>query len=171
MPKKSSVLLFIQGFLKVLHLAEDWFVRIVISVMTIVTFLAAINRCTLSIPMPWSEELVRILMAWLAFVGAAITLKIGGHIGINVFTDLLPIKIRSQIMRLTYVLGLVFCCILFYGGGQNFMQQLGQRTQALQISIGWRYACVPIGAVLMAIEFIFLLVSSFKAVRNEEATS
>lgn len=148
--------------LKFIRRIEDCFVCIVIAVMTVVTFIAAVNRFTIVYPMPWSEELVRILMAWLCFVGAAIGIRLGAHIGINVLTDNLPKRIQKWVIRFTYLMGISCCIILFCGGCHNLIAQAGQRTQAMQISIGWRYACIPLGATLMCVEFLSLLVSSFQ---------
>ena len=148
--------------MKIIHIIENTFASIVIALMTIITFIASINRFTLAIPMPWSEELVRILMAWLAFIGAACGVNFGAHIGINVITDNLPESVRKWVLRFTFVAGIFICVVLFLGGMNNLIRQSGQRTQAMQISIGWRYASVPCGAVLMGMEFLFLLAKSFK---------
>lgn len=141
---------------------EEWFVRVILALMVLATFLAATNRFTIAVPLMWPEELVRILMAWLCFIGAPIGLRLGAHIGINVFVDMLPVGVRRWIMRGMYILGFILCCILFYGGVKNWSNNFMQKTPAMRISIGWRYACVPIGAVFMAVEFVCLFVNSFR---------
>ncbi len=150
--------------LQTIRAAEEWFVRIILTVMALATFLAAINRFTIAVPLMWPEEMVRILMAWLCFIGAPVGLRLGAHIGINVFVDMLPVNARRWVMRGVYVFGFIFCCILFYGGLKNWMNNYTQKTPAMRISIGWRYSCVPISAIFMAVEFVCLFMDSFRDV-------
>ena len=48
--------------MKFVHKFEEVFGGTILAAMTIITFLAAVNRFTFNFPMPWSEEAVKFLV-------------------------------------------------------------------------------------------------------------
>ena len=67
----------------------DWagYLLLVIFSMIMVgaTFLQVIFRYFFNHPLFWSEELSRYCFVWIVFVGAAIAVKHGAHIGVDYF--------------------------------------------------------------------------------------
>jgi TRAP-type C4-dicarboxylate transport system permease small subunit len=130
--------------------------------MTIVTFMAAFNRFTIQIAMPWTDELVRFMLLWMTMVGAALGINTGVHVGINVITDLFPPKLRLNVARVMNLVGIVFTVIFLNIGIKIVKAQYIQKSTAMTISMGWVYGCIIAGAILMFFEFVYLLYLSFK---------
>lgn len=141
---------------------EKTVAAITLSIMTIVTFVAAVNRFTFSIAMPWSEELTRFLVMWMTMVGAALGVGKNEHVGIDVFVTRFPKHLQHVIALIMHAMGVVFSILFFYIGIQMVENQYMQTSTAMEISMGLVYACVVVGAVLMFIEFGYKFVHEFR---------
>ncbi|HAF50909.1 MAG TPA: hypothetical protein DCL04_07400, partial [Synergistaceae bacterium] len=54
-------------------------------IMSVVIIAQVYMRYVAKSPFPWSEELARFLMAWIAFLGAGMGIRIGSHVGVELF--------------------------------------------------------------------------------------
>lgn len=139
--------------MKYIHKFERVVSSVLLSVMTVVTFAAAVNRFTLKLAMPWSEELVKFLLMWMTMVGAAMGVGTNEHVGIDVFVSRFPKRVQRAVALVMDLAGMFFSVLFLYIGAQMVMKQYMQKSTALEVSMGLVYACVAVGAVLMFIEF------------------
>ncbi len=104
----------------------------------------------------WAEELSRYMMIWVGFLGSGLVLRIGAHIAVDVFQDLVPRRL-AQAMRLA-VVGVMAVCIVAMGwlGAQYVQFAWGQESPILNWNFGLIYLAIPIGAVLMAVYLAFI---------------
>jgi TRAP-type C4-dicarboxylate transport system permease small subunit len=148
----------------ILAKAEAAVLITLVAVMTVVVFLQVVYRYVLTQPLHWSEELARYLFVWLSILGATLGLQKRGHFGLDFFYRMFPDKGRRILQFLIYLLmGSVILVILVQGIKLVQITVL-QESPAIGISMGWAYACLPVGAVLMAIH---LLVISLKDTVNK----
>ena len=139
---------------------------VLVSVMTVVVFLQVIYRYALTQPLYWSEEVARYLFVWISIVGAALGLQKRGHFGLDLFYRMLPNKGRRFLQFIIYLLmGVVVLVILVQGISLVEKTSL-QESPAMGISMGWAYACLPVGAALMAIHLLVIIVT--EAMRKRE---
>ena len=138
-----------------------------VAVMTVVVFLQVVYRYALMQPLHWSEELARYLFVWLSILGAALGLQKRGHFGLDVFFRMLPMGGKRVLgFLIPLLIGFVVVVILIQG--ITLVQKtILQESPAMGISMGWAYACLPVGAALMAIH---LLVIIFKDMINKSET-
>ena len=59
-------------------------------VMVIVTLAQVFFRYVIAAPLPWSEELARYCFVCIVFLGGAIGLSRGIHLGVDLFVNTLP---------------------------------------------------------------------------------
>jgi TRAP-type transport system small permease protein len=106
----------------------------------------------------WAEELSRYMMIWVGFLGSGLVLRIGAHIAVDVFQDLMPRRI-AQSMRVL-VLAVLLVCIVAMGwlGGQYVHFAWGQESPILNWNFGLIYLAIPVGAVLMLVYLAFIVV-------------
>jgi TRAP-type transport system small permease protein len=129
-----------------------------VSVMTLIVFLQVVYRYALKQPLYWSEEVARYLFVWISIVGAALGLQKRGHFGLDLFCRMLPARGRRFMEFLIYLLmGLVVFVILVQGILLVEKTTL-QDSPAMGISMGWAYACLPVGAALMAIHLLVMII-------------
>ena len=128
-----------------------------VSIMTIVVFLQVLYRYVLTQPLHWSEELARYLFVWISMIGAALALHKRGHFGLDLFYKMLPDRGRRVLGFLIYgLMGLVILVILVEG--IHLVQKTAlQESPAMAISMGWAYACLPVGAALMAFHLLVMV--------------
>jgi TRAP-type C4-dicarboxylate transport system permease small subunit len=128
-----------------------------VSVMTLVVFLQVVYRYALQQPLYWSEEVARYLFVWISIVGAALGLQKRGHFGLDLFHRMLPERGRRFLEFVIYLLmGAVVLVILVQGILLVEKTRL-QDSPAMGISMGWAYACLPVGAALMAIHLLAII--------------
>ena len=131
---------------------------VLVSAMTVVVFLQVVYRYVLTQPLYWSEEVARYLFVWLSILGAALGLQKRGHFGLDLFYRMLPIQGRRVLEMIIYLLmGAVVLVILVQGISLVEKTSL-QESPAMGISMGWAYACLPVGAALMAIHLLVIII-------------
>jgi TRAP-type C4-dicarboxylate transport system permease small subunit len=106
----------------------------------------------------WAEELSRYMMIWVGFLGSGLVLRVGAHIAVDVFQDMVPRRI-GQAMRVL-VLGVLLVCILAMGwlGVQYVQFAWGQESPILNWNFGLIYLAIPIGAALMLVYLVLIAV-------------
>ncbi len=144
--------------------AEVAFIMVAMGIMSIVTFGAVVSRFSFHYPLPWSEELVRYLFAWTTMVGSSIAVRAGAHIGINVFTDRLPRKLKKPVGVIGMLFSLSFCVAVFFIGWDQMMNQWGQLSAGMELNMAVVYACLPVGAVLMFISLTAAFLQDFNLI-------
>jgi len=139
------------AFTLVTHPVE-WAAGLLMSAITIIVFLQVLTRYVLEYPWGWPEELARMLFAWLALLGAVLALRRGGHFGIGSLTAALPAALRRAAAVAVRVALLGFLLLLAYLGAQAALRVREQLSTAMEISMSYGYASVPVGCGLMALE-------------------
>lgn len=105
----------------------------------------------------WSEELARLLMVWLALLGAALVCREDKHLGLDVVVRSWPDEVQRLGRLFVYVLIIIFACIVMAWGGYHLVVQRfdsGQALPALGISKGWFYLALPVSGCLTTLFMI-----------------
>lgn len=106
----------------------------------------------------FSEELIRYLFVWVTFLGSAITLRRNSHAAIGVFVGWMPGAAKRAALLAATAFSILFFLVLIVKGGQLTARVVPQISPALEISMAWPYAAVPVGAVFMMAYAIEILV-------------
>ena len=123
-----------------------------IVIMTLDVLWGVFTRYALGSQASWTEELARFLLIWIGMLGAAYASGQKMHLAI----DLLPEKLGTlnQKRLEILILGLVsiFAIAVMVIGGFNLVSiaiEVNQKSAALQLSMGWVYAIIPISGSLV----------------------
>ena len=130
----------------------EWACGVLMAAIATVVFLQVFTRYVLAYPWGWPEELARILFVWVALLGAALAFRRAGHFSIDALSGALPVPLRRRLavaMRLSL---LAFLLLVAYLGLQATLRVREQLTTAMEISISWGYASVPVSFACMAFE-------------------
>jgi TRAP-type C4-dicarboxylate transport system permease small subunit len=120
--------------------------------ITTVVFLQVFTRYVLAYPWGWPEELARILFVWVALLGAALAFRRAGHFSIEACVNRLPVPLRPAVALSVRFVLLGFLLLVAYLGLQVTLRVQEQLTTAMEISISWGYASVPVSFACMAFE-------------------
>lgn len=123
---------------------------VVISIVMIcVTLAQVVFRYVITAPLPWSEELARYCFVWIVFLGGAIGLSRGIHLGVDIVVNLLPARIQRLFDVLTSVLIACFAAIVIYASVPVLNMNMLQRSPALGVQMSWIYIAIPVSMGLI----------------------
>ena len=122
--------------------------------MTVLVFSSVVLRYVLNSPVTWSEELASLLFAWLTFVGAYVGFRTHSHIRIDTLTMFLPAGVRSRIRRAVDAGVLLVLGVFIWQGFSLVTTTWSLEFPAMQISRGYLYLSLPIGACLMLVAIL-----------------
>ncbi len=128
-----------------------------------VTFGGAIMRYVFNSPFAWQEEVQLMLIVWIVFFGGRYAFAAGNHCAIDVLVELFPKKVQRYLSLVILALTLI---ALGYTAWQSCsyilqMYQTNRVTNMLRIPYALVYAPIPIGCVLMMIEFALQTIRQF----------
>lgn len=143
--------------------AERWLVAangaVLIALMAAMALLVITNviaRYAFNHSFVWAEELSRYMMIWGGFLGSGLVLRIGAHLAVDVFQDLLP-KPAAQAMRVAVVAVMAGACIAMAWLGAQYVDfAWDQETPVLNWNFGLVYLAIPIGALLMGVHLALI---------------
>lgn len=132
--------------------------------------LEVVARNLLHFPTTWAEELSRFMCVWTVFLGAAAAWARNTHIVI----DILPRRLKGQSKRmltmLNQTLSGIFILCVWAGSIYIIIEQYVAKTTALEISIGWFYLGLLVGASGMLIFHLHQMIRTFRRQAKTGAT-
>ncbi len=132
----------------------EWACGLLMAAITAVVFLQVITRYVLAYPFDWPEELARMLFVWVALLGAVLAFRKAGHFSIESFVNLLPRSLRRGASVLLRVTLLAFLLLVTYLGVDITLRVREQLSTAMEISMSYGYAAVPVSFACMAFEML-----------------
>jgi len=143
----------LQFFEKWLSRIIGYVIGILLSLMVIIVFSNVISRYFLNSALAWSEELSRIMLIWLVFLGSVLAYLKNEHLGLDILINIVPVKISRMIMLFSNILVVIGIAIILYGGYSvtAFTFSTGWTSPALAIPYGIVYMVVPFSALLLLI--------------------
>lgn len=125
-----------------------YLIILVVGIIAVIMMCAVFWRYVLDNSLPWSEEISKYLMVWLAFLGAPVALRQANHINIDILMKSFPPR-GEQFFHLIINLVIITTMGIVLIKGIQFAQ-LGARQVAssIQISMVYMYIAVPVGSAL-----------------------
>jgi TRAP-type C4-dicarboxylate transport system permease small subunit len=131
-----------------------WVLAANLGCMTLLVFASVLFRYVLNRPLAWSEELASLLFAWLTFVGAYVGFRTRSHIRIDTLTIFLPPVVRRVVRICVDLCVLALLAIFMWQGFRLTVTTWSLEFPAMEISRGYLYASLPIGACLMVLAIL-----------------
>lgn len=152
---------------------EDNICSIILLAMTILTFVNVIARYLFKASMPFVEELTCLGLVILSLSGATVAAKRGAHLGLSVFTDLMPLRFQKALTVAGHIIGVIFGLIIAYFGylmtNQEFI--LRQLTPGMQWP-EWLFGMfVPISGLLITVRYTQLTIKELRTNSGEPGES
>lgn len=139
---------------------EEYFLVSCVAFMTILVFIQVVMRYVFQNSLTWSEELARYLFLWLSWVGASFAVRERTHFRVQMFIDKLPAGARKSMEVFILMIWFSFSVFLAYQGMKlaSILLVRNQLSPAMQVPIGYAYASVPVGALLMAVRVLIEMI-------------
>lgn len=134
--------------------------------IVVLTIAQVFFRFALNSPLVWSEELSRLLLVWVTFIGAAVICWDGTLLNVDVIFVRIPMKFRRPLRAFNGAVALVFLAVLAWHSIK--MVEIEHITTLGSMDIPASFLRVPatIGGVLM---IVFILLRRFYRLRREKA--
>ncbi|MFO1320084.1 MAG: TRAP transporter small permease [Burkholderiales bacterium] len=132
---------------------EEAGVFVILAALLVTLTLQVVSRFLFRFPLDWTEELGRVLQLWLVFLGAAVGARRAEHFVVDVFMQRARFPGKAAVARLvdvTVVGFFVWLCVV-----SAWATKFGavQVLPALDASVAWAVAAIPVGCALMAFHF------------------
>lgn len=154
---------------KVIGGVEEWVAMISFIAMVVVTIAIVLCRYVFKIEFMQGEEIARYLMIWCGYSGAAYCFRTHGHVGVVVFSEMLPASWHPCIKKIRNIFTAVIVIGVFFFACMCFNKYLSsaQLTTATRIPIAFIFIVIPISMALSVIHTITDIICDFMPNRKE----
>lgn len=131
---------------------EEAVCAVLLCLLMLLLGLQVVLRFGFGTALTWSEELIRFLFVWFAYLGAVLGAQRGAHIRITSFVALLPgARLRRAILLVADLAWVAFnlaVVMISWRLLETFLR-FPQRSAALGVDLFWIYLVVPLSFALM----------------------
>ncbi|MCP4596476.1 TRAP transporter small permease [Neptuniibacter sp.] len=145
---------------------EEGFLSLLLVSMTLLVFAEVVARFGFNAGIHWAQEVTLLLAAWFVLFGASYGVKVGAHIGVDVFVKMFPHNTHRFITLVAIGLCLVYCGLFLYGSWiyLSKMKMIGIELEDLPVPKWIPMSILVIGFVLLIIRFLEL---GWKVIKDE----
>ncbi|MEK7346343.1 MAG: TRAP transporter small permease [Pseudomonadota bacterium] len=140
---------------------------IMLSAMVIMVFGNVVLRYGFNDGIISSEELSRFLFIWITFLGAIVTMRENGHLGLDSIVRKLSLNGKKVAFAVSNVLMLGCCVLMFYGTYKQHNINASTHSAVTEIPMSWVYGVGYITSVAMGLMIVGKLVRLAKGEFNE----
>lgn len=126
------------------------------------------SRFVLQTPSVWTEVVTRFALIWMVYMGAAVALRNGAMVSVDLMHRKLPPVLRRKLEWVIAVVTFGLLALMMYWGAVIAWRIRFQNVAGLDLSISWAYLAIPFGA---AFAVIAVLAHLFDPLRNELETA
>ena len=126
-------------------------VIVLMATIVLVVSLGVFFRFVLNNSLSWTEEIAKYLLVWLSFIGSAVALRKGAHIGITILSDTFKGKLKGIAETLVSFTILTASYYFTFYGWRFALNAKIQTASTVDLSLFWVMLCVPVSGVLMAL--------------------
>ena len=138
----------------------------VFAIMIVITFLQVVFRYVLTAPLPWSEEAARYCFVWIVFLGAALGLERGVHLGVDLLVNRMPPGMRRNTAVASNICIAGFALIIIYASAPVLQLNAWQHSPALGIQMSYVYVAIPVSMALIALIALLRVVQALRSVQT-----
>lgn len=113
-----------------------------------------VTRFVFGAPSTWSEVITRSAMIWSVFLGVAVAFRHGAMIAVEAVMTALPRRLGLGVFLFANAASFAFFSILLWQGWLMTGRVVNQRLAALEVSIAWVYAALPVGSAFILVAIL-----------------
>jgi len=124
------------------HLAKN-IAGLMLALMVLLILAQVFFRYVLNDSLPWTEELAKFMMVWVACLVAPWAYRENLNVSIQMFADALPLKLRQVSELLITVLVILVSGIFFVESIEFWQGGLTIYASSMPLKLAYFYACTP----------------------------
>ena len=135
---------------------EETILLILLVLMTCIMGVQIVSRYVFQNSLTWSEELVRYMFVWSAFLGVPFCIKHGLSIKVDQFRNLFPIPLQKVLMYIDKIINFLLFLVLFIYSFTVIKATYlsGQTSPAMQLPMWTVQISVTVSSLLSMIRSI-----------------
>lgn len=132
-----------------LRLPTDAALGLALGAAAVAVFVGVIYRYVLNDPISWIDEFATLVFGWVTLLGAAVAQRTDSHMAITLLARQLPARGQAVLFALRVAAIAAVLAVLFWQGWLQYDRMSFIEFPAMEISRGWLYALLPVGAPLI----------------------
>lgn len=158
------MLTLLQHIRKVFIRSLEVLVIIMVAALTLTVLWGVFTRFCLGSQAEYTDELARVLLVWVAMIGAALAFGEKAHLGVDFFVGKMHPDARKTLSVVVQgIIAFMAITVFIIGGWELAHSQMGQRLPTMPISRGMVYASIPLGGVLI---FLFAIENMLQIIKT-----
>ncbi|MBQ7759224.1 TRAP transporter small permease [Anaerotignum sp.] len=154
-------------FDKILTNVQTYVCAVLFMVIIVIGAINVFCRYVLNDSITWAEEAMRFICIWLVFIGSSLTIRIDGHISIDILQSILKnTKVKFVLYVITRIVAASFLVVLLPASIQLVQNMSNSYSSAVGISYSVVYLSFPIGAVSMLLSFLSAVPKHAKEIKD-----
>ncbi len=137
--------------------------------MVVLVFGNVVGRYFFSRAITWADEMARYSFVWLTFIGTALGVHRGAHIGMDILTANVSERARV-VLRIVSLMLILFFLVAWVRWGTD-MAQRNRRfiASATGIPLSYVYGIAPAMAAVMILQHVTMLIESVRDLLRRKA--
>jgi TRAP-type C4-dicarboxylate transport system permease small subunit len=161
---------------RILGRINEFFVKVakglciyLLAVMTAIVLTGVFFRYVLNNAIPWTEEVSKFLMIWMALMGAPVGLQMGTHVGIEALKNALRGRPHFFLLLLGHLIILSLLLVWIKEGLAMTQMAMQQTASSIEISLGWIYLAIPVGSLMMLTIIVQQIIQTIRQIIHPTA--
>jgi TRAP-type C4-dicarboxylate transport system permease small subunit len=105
-------------------------------------------------PSEWSEVVTRFALIWMVYLGAALALRQGSMVSIDLMHRLSTGRVRKALELFIVVATITLMAVLMWFGAIVTWRVRFQEVAGLYVAMSWAYLAIPIGAAFSIVSVL-----------------
>lgn len=145
--------------LHALHAVEDSLLALLLTSMIAVAALQVIMRNLMDSGLYWGDSAVRVMVLWVAMLGAMVASRSDSHIRIDLLNHFLPVPVRRHARRVVNLFTLVILLLFTWSSAVFVGYEYEDQTIAFgNVPAWWCEVIMPIGAGVMSLRYMLQVI-------------
>lgn len=129
----------------------DMILGLILLTLVLALFYQVFGRYVIGRAPSWTEEVARMLVAWMAMLGTGACLRDGGHVAVGVLVNSVTPRVRLVLLAIRDIAVMATAGVMGWAGVRFAMLNADQDSAALEIPMSIPYSAMAVGAVLVAL--------------------
>jgi TRAP-type C4-dicarboxylate transport system permease small subunit len=129
----------------------DAILGLMLLTVTLALFDQVFGRYVVGRAPAWTEEVARMMVAWMAMLGTGACLREGGHVAVGALVNSVSPRVKVVLLALRDIAVMTTAGVLGWAGTRFAMLNAEQESAALEIPMAIPYSAMAVGAVLLAL--------------------
>lgn len=148
---------------------EGYLLTFLLSVMVVLAFVQVALRNFLSSGIFWADPLLRQLVLWVGFLGAALATSEARHIRVGVLRKFLSARGRAAVDACTDLFAALICSLLLKASWVFLQSEMADQRTLFAGMPSWPVQTIlPLGFGLLLLHFLIRAILHVQAARNKD---